>query len=175
MNLKARMKKMNRSLYEINQDYLNLINSSFSIDEETGEILFDEEKLNAINDEFENKVDNIVSLVKEKKALVEARKKEIEALKERNERDLKVIDNLQNYVLSSMTLRDRKKVETARNSVTYRISKSVNIFNEALVPSQFIKEEIKTSIDKKAIMESLKNGETVDGCAILEKKNISIK
>ena len=53
-----------RSLYEINNDYVNVIENGFSIDEETGEILFDKTNLDELEIEFKEKADNIACYIK---------------------------------------------------------------------------------------------------------------
>ena len=58
-----------RSLYEINKDYLEVIENSFKVDEETGEILFSVDDLETLETEFKDKVDNVACYIKDLEAL----------------------------------------------------------------------------------------------------------
>lgn len=163
---------MSRSLYEIDKVYLNLFND---VDEETGEIKFDEELLENLNIEFEQKADNIACLIKDKLAMIEARKQEAKSLKEKADRDEKEVEYLKNYLLKSLELRDKKKIETARNTIGTRKSKAVDIINEFIIPSEFIKKEVVSKIDKKLIKEVITSGKKVDGALLKENVSLLIK
>lgn len=163
---------MSRSLYEINEAYLHLFDE---VDEETGEIKFDEKHLEELNEEFETKADNIACLIKDKKALLEARKNEISNLQEKNKKEVKQINYLNQYLINALELRDKKKIETARNTISIRNSKAVDILDEKLIPTLYIKEEIKTKIDKKLIKESITKGTEIPGALLKENVSLIIK
>lgn len=162
------------SLYEINKEYLEALNN-FQVDDETGEVTFDEEKINSLNDDFSNKVDNIACYIKDLQALNEAIKAERNALEERLKANDKKVDGLKNYVLKSLEMRQMNKLETARNKLSFRKSTSVFIEEGATVPSQFIKTVTTEKIDKKSISDALKKGAVVEGCHLVETNNLQIK
>ena len=163
---------MTRSLYEINAAYLQLFER---VDPETGEILFTDEELDAIKEEFEVKADNIGCLIKEVKALIKARKEEIDALKMKNDSDQKRVDHLEKYLLNALMMRGKKKLATARNTISTRNTKSVSIDAEILIPKEYLKVKTETSPMKKEIGAALKQGIDVPGCSLVEKTSLTIK
>ena len=46
-------------LYEIDKRCMEVLEQGFSVDEETGEILFDAENMDKLDVEFNDKVDNV--------------------------------------------------------------------------------------------------------------------
>ena len=149
---------MTRSLYEINAAYLQLFER---VDPETGEILFTDEELDAIKEEFEVKADNIGCLIKEVKALIKARKEEIDALKMKNDSDQKRVDHLEKYLLNAL--------------MSTRNTKSVSIDAEILIPKEYLKVKTETSPMKKEIGAALKQGIDVPGCSLVEKTSLTVK
>ena len=165
---------MNNSLYGINKAYEYALNN-FTVDEETGEIIFNEEEIEKLEDDYKNKVDNIVCYIKDLQALSDAIKTEKTALDERLKANDKKVETLKNYVARSLEMRDMDKLETARNKLSFRKSKSVVIADDAIVPSQYIRTLVTEKIDKKAIGDALKKGEIINGCYLKESNNLQIK
>lgn len=161
-----------RSLYEINQAYLELFNK---FDPETGEVLFTDKELDDIKEEFEVKADNIACIIKDKNALIEARKVEMDSLKEKNEKEKRQVEHLTKYLLNAMQLRDSKKLVTVRNIISTRNSKSVQIESELLIPKIYMKVKTESSPMKKEIGDALKKGIEVPGCKLLENTSLAIK
>lgn len=161
-----------RSLYEINQAYLDLFNK---IDPETGEVLFSDEDIDNITEEFEQKADNIACLIKDKEATIKARRSEMESLKERNEREQKQIDRLKRYLLQSLQLRNTKKLETVRNVIRTKNSVSVSIENSSDIPKEYIRTKVTSEPNKMEIGKALKEGIKVPGCSLTEKASLTIK
>ena len=163
------------SLYEINKTYLEVLENGFKIDEETGEILFDKDDLERIESEFSEKVDNIACYIKDLLALNEAIKNEKKNLDDRMNTNTKKIEWLKSYLSWSMKVRELDKYETPRSKISYRSSKKVEVTDLEQIPAEFIKTKTESSIDKKAVMEAFKNGQTVNGVEIIESRNIQIK
>jgi len=160
-------------LYEIKEQYLQALNN-IQLDEDTGEMLGFEE-LNSLNEVFEEKADNIACFVKELIANEEAIKLEEKALSIRRKTLNKKSEALKEYLSAQMIELGKEKIETARNAISFRKSSSVFIEDENLIPNQFIKEIITTSIDKIAIKQVIKEGGEVIGAKIIESQNIQIK
>ena len=165
---------MINSLYGINRAYENALNN-FTVDEETGEIIFNDDEIKKLEDDYKTKVDNIVCYIKELQVLSDAIKAEKTALDERLKANDKMIDTLKKYVANSLEMRDINKLETARNKLSFRKSTSVVIADETSVPSQYIKTVLTEKIDKKAIGDALKKGEIINGCYLKESNNLQIK
>ena len=164
-----------RSLYEINNDYVNVIENGFSIDEETGEILFDKTNLDELEAQFDEKADNVACYIKDLQALSDGIKAEKEALDERKKSIDTRILSLKEYLANGLKLREMSKFETARNKITFRNSKSVEVLNEDIIPQTYFNKQVVRKLDKKTILKELKEGKQIDGCKLLEKSNLQLK
>lgn len=162
------------TLYELSKEYTEALNN-FSVDEETGEISFDTNKIDHIESNIKDKADNIACFIKDLTALSDSIKAEKNALDERLKANDKKIESLKKYITSAMELAQMDRLETARNKITFRTSKKVIISDDDAVPEKYIKLEITSKVDKKAIGEALKAGEVVNGCYLEVNNNIQIK
>lgn len=157
-------------LYEYDELFLRLVESDgLFIDTESGEV-FEAEEIEKLAIEKEKKQENIALYIKELKAEAKAldeEKKRIEARKTAAENRA---ESLKNYLMSSLA---GEKFKTARVSVSYRKSSSVEVTDEAALDDKFFKIEKKVS--KTAIKEAIEAGETVKGAHIEEKQGMIIK
>lgn len=165
-------------LYEINEEIERLANG-LEIDEETGEIInYDDIKsqLDKLDLEKERKVDSISWVIETKLAMIEARKEKIKSLQKMNKTDENTVERLKEYLSYALESWDMDKMETAEHKISFRKSVSVNVYNEELVPAEFIKEKIERSVDKTAIKNYIKeSGNEVNGVILVDNKNIQIK
>lgn len=157
-------------LYEYDELFLRLVESDgLFIDTESGEV-FEAEELEKLAIEKETKQENVALYIKELKAEAKAldeEKKRIEARKTAAENRA---EYFKRYLESSLA---GEKFKTARVSVSYRKSSSVEVTDEAALDDKFFKIEKKVS--KTAIKEAIEAGETVKGAHIEEKQGMIIK
>ena len=163
------------NLYEINKAYQDVLENGFSFDEETGEILFDKESLDLLDDEFKSKVDNIVSYIKNQEVLKSGIKEEMKSLNDRAKTIDKRIEYLKGYITDAMNIRELSKLETPRNKISFRLSHSVDVKDESLIDTHYFTEKVERKLDKKTLLADLKKGLKVDGVELLKKQNIQIK
>ena len=163
------------NLYEIDKAYLDVIESGFSFDDETGELLFDESMMDQLEGEFNTKIDNICAYIKNQEALKSGISDEIKSLNDRKKSVDNKIDYLKKLITDSMARRDVKKLETPRNRISFRKSVSVNVLDESQIDGSYFVEKVERKLDKKTLLADLKNGVEVDGAELLEKQNIQIK
>lgn len=160
------------NIYDIDAAILDLI------DEETGEIL-DYEAFEALNMEREAKVENMALWHLELKAEVAAIKAEEERMKARRQAAERKAERLKNYLVQ---IQAGEKFKTPRVSISFRSSESVEIADEAV----FIKTMMDTgndafltykdpTVNKTAVKEALKSGDTIEGATISKNLNIQIK
>ena len=165
-------------LYEIAAEYKNFLEAV-----ENGEI--PEEAINdtleGITAILEEKADNIACMIKNMIAEVEAIKGEEEKLKARRTVKEKQIERITKYLSDTLLLNNCPKIETARNKITFRESKSVKIENDASFIEWAIKngDEYLTykdpTINKTEIKKALAAGIEVVGASLESKQNIQIK
>ena len=152
------------NIYEIDSQILSCI------DEETGEIL-DIERLEKLIQDKNNKIESVACWYKNTVAEAEAIRNEISNLKARKERDEKLAENLKRYISDVL---DGEKFKTAKVSISYRKSSSVEVDDVYRLPDEFL--TYKAPEPKKSLLKSaIDNGQKFEGVRIVEKMNIQIK
>lgn len=160
-------------LYEINEE-LRSIMEDFVVDEETGEIIgeIDYEKIQALQLERKEKLENIALYVKELKSEVDALKSEAKKLSERAKVKENKIRGLSNYVDFILKGMGTNKFETSRVLISYRKSEVVEV-EENKLPKKYMKVEL--SPDKIEIKKLLKSGMVIKGAHLVKRQNLQIK
>ena len=151
------------TLYEIEEAITNCV------DLETGEII-DEQALAGLQMARDEKVENIALWIKDLKAEAEALKAEKLALAHRQQVAENKAESLKNYLTAYL---NGEKFKTAKVAISYRSSKSVNIYDEELIPKDFITYEPK--YNKADIKKAIDDGIDISGAEIIEKTSIQIK
>lgn len=162
-------------LYEIDKRYMEVLEQGFSIDEDTGEILFDAENMDKLDVEFNDKVDNIACYIKDLNGLSESISNEIKALQERKKQNDAKAERLKGYIASSMQLRNLNKLESARNKLSFRKSVSVMVEDESKIDEDLFTIKMEKKLDKNKVKALLKEGIEVEGCKLVENTNLQIK
>lgn len=166
------------TLYNIDNKILEIIERGFVVDEDTGEIIDSAEEVNAKLEELEfdrtAKIENIALYIKNMESLVVSLKAEEKALADRRRAREKRIENLKNYLTSSMVVANENGFETSKVCISFRKSESV-VVNEALLDQKYFNEKVTYTPDKTAIKKALKDGATIDGAYIETKQNLQIK
>ena len=163
------------NLYEINNAIEEVINNGFSIDNETGEVLFEPSDLDSLNEQFDEKADNIACYIKDIDALNDSISNEIKALQERKKQNESKIEKLKSYLTDVLAQRNMKKFESARNKITFKKSQSVNVIDDDKISADYFITDIVSKLDKKTLLADLKAGKEVDGCSLLTKNNMILK
>lgn len=144
-------------------------------DPETG-MLTDFEAFEALQMEYDAKVESMVNFIllrKDANAAIDAEQKRLRELKERNTKQAE----------SATAFLDRlcagNKWQSATHSISYRKSKAVECDADFIVwamehNDSFLRYK-DPEVDKTAVMNALKNGATLDHARIVERSSISIK
>lgn len=152
-------------LYEIDQRIAECI------DMETGEVT-DFEKLNALEIERTQKLENIALAYKNAKAEAAALKAEKEAFAEREKRAKSRMDWLSGYLKFVL---DGEKFKTTKVEVSFRRSEAVCVECDALdLPQEYLTYK-DPEPNKTAIKEALKAGVEINGCHIESRVNLTVK
>lgn len=154
-----------RKLYEIDNDIFDCF------DAETGEIL-DENKLNELQMEKDQKIEGVGLAIKELKTFVEAWKEEKRNISNKIARAERQIEGYKHWISEAT---DGKKFQTSKVTISYRRSEEVQIQDEKLVPFEYMSTKITNTPDKNAIKQALRNGVMVDGCELVMKENVQVK
>lgn len=155
------------TLYELTGQFLEIYN--MEIDDETKL-----DTLEAIDwtTDYENKVEGYVKVIKSLEADIEARKNEKKRLDGLNKSDQSKIDKLKAALAISMTETGQTRVDTTLFKIGFRKSEAV-IVDETKLPKEYMR--AKWSPDKDKLKELIKNGATIKGAHIEERKNLNIR
>lgn len=125
------------------------------------------EELQLAKDE---KVDNVISFIKSRKAMAEALKNEKAAIAKRQQQAEREVERMKEYLAFCL---NGSKWESTAGKVSYRKSQQVIVDNFDLLEPEYLK--WKPEVNKTAIKEDLKQGVVVDGAHIEDKINTIIK
>ena len=152
------------TLYEIDQKLLDCI------DLETGEIL-NEERLNELQMERDEKVEKVALWIKELKAEAEALKAEKQSFADRQRAAENKIESLKKWLADAL---NGEKFKTTKVAVSFRKTKSVEVADIFALDENYVKYSEPTA-DKAAIKKAIEAGEIVKGAQLVEGTSISIK
>lgn len=164
------------NLYEINEQLKVVLDGGIVIDEETGEILFDAENIEALQLALKDKLEGCALYLKNLEAEAAAIKEEEARLVARRKTKERKAERLKEYVRDTMADNGEGfRLETPRAALSLRRSESVAITDQSLIPREYlrIKEDIKP--DKTAIKKALKDGQDVQGVCLVENLNLQVK
>lgn len=139
------------------------------VDAETGEVI-DLDKMNALQMERGEKIENVALWVKELDAEAKAIREEEKRLAERRKVNENKIASLKGYL--SMAL-SGQKFSTPRVKISWRKSEAVDIPDPEKIPASWYR--AKYEIARDDIKAALKAGEAVPGASLIENTNIQIK
>ena len=160
------------SLYQLTENYNNILELADN-PEVTEDMI--KEALDSISEEIELKAVNIAKLIKSIESDIAGVKAEKDTLAAKEKSMSNKVKNLKEYLYSAMKLTGKEKIKT--DLFSFNIQKnpaSVNVISDTDIPEEFLVEMPK-QINKKAILEKLKAGETVPGCELQQTTSLRIK
>ena len=157
-----------KPLYEIAQEYKIISEQLFEADEITQEML---DAFNATSADIKQKSINIASVIKNMEAEYEAIERAIKEMDIRHARLTKKAERLREYLVTNLQSADIKEVKTPYFDIKVRLNRAgVNITDETVIPSLYIRETVVKRIDKVAIKEDIELHNKVIPGALLERK-----
>lgn len=163
------------TLYEIDRAIEQVIETGFSFDEETGEVLFEESDLDGLQVAFNEKLEACGIWIKNQKALADAIKAEEKALSDRRKSIEKRLERMDGYVLSCLLKTPKHSVETPMVSLKTRKSTRTIIDDESEVPEEFTEQVVTVKVNKAEIGKALKAGREVSGAHLETSQNLQVK
>ena len=157
-------------LYELTDDYLRLLEMAEELDPETFQ-----DTLESIQESIEDKVENTAKLIKSIEADVQAIKEEEKRLAERRRALETKVNRIKEYLQNELEKAGIYKVKRPLITVSIQNNPpSVKIVDEKIIPSSFMIPQ-PPKLDKKGILEKLKNGEHVPGATLVQERGIRIR
>nr|DAY17090.1 MAG TPA: resistance protein [Caudoviricetes sp.] len=155
------------TLYELTGIYQQIYD--MDMDDETKQ-----DTLESIDwtEDYENKVENYIKVMKNLDADIEARKNEIDRLKKLNDVDKSKKERMKTDLATSMELTGHEKVDTTLFKVSFRKSEAVEVDDLLLLEAYKV---ATWKADKKRLKEDLKNGLEILGAELVERKNLNIR
>ena len=161
------------SLYALDQALMTVLDDGLVFDEETGEIIFDADNLEALEGERNDKLEAVALFVKSLDAEAAAIRTEEKSLAERRQVKERKAERLRSYLANSMMSFGDTKLETARCALSFRKSEAVEVTDEGLIPTTYI--TYKPSINRTELKKALKSGDEIPGAQLLTRQNLQIR
>ena len=164
---------MKTSLYQIEQNYLTLVESLI---ENGGELTPELETELSINKEqLQNKGVCYGFIVKELEGNIDLIDLEIKRLQALKKPLLNSIDRLKNNLSQAMQMFDVTELKTPLLKINFRKSESIEVTDIDLLDTDFVKTTITKAADKIAIKEAIKAEIPVRGAVLITNYNLQIK
>ena len=151
------------TLYEINEQIAGLV------DPETGEIA-DFEAFEKLNLDLDTKIKNIALWIVNLRSDAEQLEEQEKKFRDRKAAAKNKAESLKNLLDGFLSGEKRSYPEVV---ISYRKSEQVTVDDDAKLDDRFLR--IKTEIDKTALKDALKRGESIEGARLEVKNNIQIK
>lgn len=128
-----------------------------------------EAQLALVEEALAHKVENYVSVIRQLEHLAGARKAEADRLRKRAATSEGAADWLKARLKAHMELTGQQRIETTRFTVAlHKNPPRVDVLEAMMVPEEFKKTVISTSVDKRAVLDHFKRtGEEPSGVAIV--------
>lgn len=163
------------SLYEIDRNIQAFIDGLFAMADENGEVDIDMEILDDLKEQRQTKLENIALYIKNLASEAFAIKEEEKSLAERRKRTERKCERLKGILVRSMVENNEKELSSARFCAKIRNSKATEVYDESLIPSDYLVEKTTYAPDKNAIKEAIESGKEVAGARIVINHNLKIE
>lgn len=163
------------TLYQISSEYMAVLDGGMVVDEDTGEVLFDDSNLDELQAAFEDKLEACALYLKNLESDAEAIKAEEKALADRRRTIERKAERMRDYVSSCVQDVAGCKFETPRVSLSLRKSKRVEVFDLGAVPVDYVVRKETIQPDKKAIKDAIGSGESVPGAVVRDFFSLQVK
>lgn len=118
--------------------------------------------------EFNDKIEQTLSLIKNMEAEATAFKAEAKRLSDISSSKLKSIDKIKEYIKGEMVRLDKSKVSTGVHSLTVKKPlKKLNIVNDKKIPPEWFDVKVTQSPKKREMLAALKDGKEIEGVEIV--------
>lgn len=167
-------------LYEMARDFAELYDNDMLLEEEP-DAWFD--TLTMIEDDFDHKAENIIVLIKSMTADAEELKAERQKLEQRQKVRENTVKRLKEYLLNTMQMIGRAKVESSKGTASVRKSPAALVIEDERRLMEYLRRTNDDLLryrdpefDKTAIKEALKDGKEIPFCHMDEdRKGLIIK
>tara|TARA_B100001029_G_scaffold141582_1_gene121085 strand:- start:5184 stop:5675 length:492 start_codon:yes stop_codon:yes gene_type:complete len=133
-------------------------------------------EIESIEGEFKSKSANVAKYIRNLEHLAQGIKEIESSQRDRRNSLEKKIARLKDYLRINFEKTNTEKIESDDIVIAvYKNPVKVNIIDEEKIPEEFFQIKESKLLNKDKIKESLKNGEDIPGCELIQEKRISIK
>ena len=158
------------TLYELTNQYKQLLELESEIDEQT---FID--TLQSIDEAIEDKAENLAKVIKEMEATITTISNEVNRLQSKKQVVANRVSNLKTYLQSEMEKVNKTKIKGELFTVNIQNNpSSLRVIKTDNIPKAFLIEQEPT-LDKKALKEAVKNGEVIEGVALVQTRSLRIR
>ena len=162
---------MKTSLYEISNDYLELMKS---VEDAEGELTPEMQEALEINEaNLQVKAKGYIEIIKSKEGLDYAIDLEIKRLQAIKKRNGNVIDALKERLLGAVQLFG--DFEVGLDKFSTRKSQSLKVLDAKLIPKKFKVKTVTEAVQKAEVKKAIKAGEIIEGVDLITNYNLAIK
>lgn len=162
---------MNITLYQCAADVREALDYHFDTEAEQNDTL------EAVIGQFDVKAQSVIGYIKNQEATAEMLEEHIKQMGEK----LKAIkarnQSLKDYLERNMLAAGIKEIKADDGTfkASFCKSKAIDVFDEAQIPAEFMRERVTIVPDKTAIKKAIESGQEVAGAKIEERLNLQIK
>jgi hypothetical protein len=164
---------MKKTIYQIEQNYLQIVNQLIDNEGELSPEL--ETELQITQDQLQNKAVNYCMVIKQIDSDIEQIENEVKRLNQLKKVQQNVIDRLKSALTQAMKIFEVDEIKTPLIKINFRKSESVEVDDVNALPNDFKTIKVTETADKVKIKEVLKSGGSIEGCRIITNQNIQIK
>lgn len=158
------------NLYELSVDLMELKEINDIDETEKAQVM------ELIEDQIKNKSESIIAVVRGLELDINSVDEEIKRLSLLKKNKQNNLDNLKKYTKECMERIGSKRIQTKLGDISIRKTPaSVNVLDEKAIPKEYISIKTTESINKKLLLQDLKNGMTIEGVEISQGTSISIR
>ena len=159
------------TLYDITNEFEKLLDNL--LDHDDSDLI---KEIESIEGEFKSKSANVAKYIRNLEHLVAGIKEVENNQKDRRVSLEKKIIKLKDYLRSNFERTNTEKIENDDIVIAmYKNPVKVNILDENKIPEKFFHFKETKVLNKDRVNESLKNGEDIPGCELIQEKRITIK
>jgi hypothetical protein len=143
--------------------------------DENGEVDIDMDILEDLKEQRQTKLENIALYIKNLSSEASAIKEEENSLSERRKRLERKCERLKGILVRSMTENNEKEISSPRYCAKIRDSKATEIYDDKILPPEYIVGKTTYAPDKTAIKKAIEAGQDVAGARIVINHNLKLE
>jgi hypothetical protein len=162
-------------LYEIKDAMVDTLDIFLESEQEEIDRDFYSETMEYLKEELSNKSSGIIKYLSNLDAEALTIKCEIDRLTKAKKSRERKSESLKSYLVNTMQILEKTKIETDLGTYGIRKSTALKILDMNKIPQEYIRKKEELTVDKRGLTGFIKNGEAIEGAALVENYSLHIK